>query len=148
MPGYDLQPADGGEGLLPWSWAMERLSASHGYWVATTRPNGKPHAAPVWAVWHIGALWFSTGARTQKARNLAAKPACTVTTESTVEAVVLEGWAELVTGEADDVLAVYKAKYAMGYPASEPLYRVEPHRAFGFIDEGERFAATATRWTF
>jgi hypothetical protein len=35
MPGYGLLGPDQGSGLLPWSWAEERLSASHDYWVAT-----------------------------------------------------------------------------------------------------------------
>ena len=40
MPDYGISSADEGEGLLPWEWAAERLSASHNYMVATTRPDG------------------------------------------------------------------------------------------------------------
>jgi hypothetical protein len=148
MAGYGLAPADGGEGLLPWSWAVERLTASHGYWLATTGPDGRPHAAPLWAVWHDGAIWFSTGGSTRKVRNLATEPACTVTTESTTEAVIVEGRAGRSDWKTSGVLQIYAAKYGTGFPTSEPVYRVEPHRAFGFIDEGDRFGATATRWTF
>jgi len=42
MPGYGLPAADKGKGLLPWEWAVERLTESHNYWVATTRPEGRP----------------------------------------------------------------------------------------------------------
>jgi hypothetical protein len=31
MPDYGVQPADEGTGLLPWSWAEERLIGSHDY---------------------------------------------------------------------------------------------------------------------
>ena len=39
MPGYGVQPATEGTGLLPWSWAEERLTAAHEYWVATGSPT-------------------------------------------------------------------------------------------------------------
>lgn len=41
MPGYGLP--NGSEGLMPWSWAEERLQGSHNYWLATVRPDGRPH---------------------------------------------------------------------------------------------------------
>ena len=44
MPGYGILDAQSGKGLLPWSWAVERLSDGHNYWVETTRPDGRPHA--------------------------------------------------------------------------------------------------------
>ncbi|HEU4760074.1 MAG TPA: pyridoxamine 5'-phosphate oxidase family protein, partial [Dehalococcoidia bacterium] len=58
MPGYGISEDD--EGLLPWAWAEERLAKSHNYWVATARPDGRPHAMPVWAVWLDDRLYFST----------------------------------------------------------------------------------------
>jgi hypothetical protein len=91
MPGYGILPADAGGGLLPWDWAVERLQRAHNYWVATTRPDGAPHLAAVWGVWFDGAVCFSTGGRSRKARNLAAEPRCVVTPESAGESVVLEG---------------------------------------------------------
>jgi hypothetical protein len=64
MPGYGMQRADEGTGLLPWSWAVERLTASHDYWLATTwLGKGSPHVMPVWGVWWEDALWFSSGLR-------------------------------------------------------------------------------------
>ena len=43
-------------------------------WVCSTRPDGRPHAMPVWALWIDGALWFSTDPSSYKARNLARSP--------------------------------------------------------------------------
>ena len=51
MPGYGILPADQGSGLLSWAEAERRLTASHDYWVATVRPDGRPHVMPVWGVW-------------------------------------------------------------------------------------------------
>ena len=46
MPGYGIVGPGEGRGLLPWSWAEERLIASHDYWVATVWPDGRPHVMP------------------------------------------------------------------------------------------------------
>ncbi|TME13797.1 MAG: pyridoxamine 5'-phosphate oxidase, partial [Chloroflexi bacterium] len=43
MPGYGILGAGEGTGLLPWSWAQERLEQSHDYWVATSGADGRPH---------------------------------------------------------------------------------------------------------
>ena len=74
MPGYGI--SDSAEGILPWSWAAERLSQAHNYFVATARPDGRPHVMPVWGLWLDDAFYFSTGASSRKARNLAANPRC------------------------------------------------------------------------
>jgi Pyridoxamine 5'-phosphate oxidase len=52
-------PAPPGD-LLPWSWAEQRLVAARHYWIATTRPDGRPHSRPVWGAWLPDGFWFST----------------------------------------------------------------------------------------
>jgi hypothetical protein len=150
LPGYGIRPAS--EGLLPWSWAVERLSRSHNYWLATTGPDGAPHVAAVWAVWVDGALCFSTGARSRKARNLAAEPRCVLTPESAAESVVLEGRAVRVTsaGALAGIDEAYLAKYgsAVPDPAADPVFAVAPRVVFGVIEGEPEFTTRATRWTF
>jgi len=41
----------GDAGLKHWSWALERLEKSHNYWIATSRPDGRPHLMVVWGIW-------------------------------------------------------------------------------------------------
>jgi hypothetical protein len=43
---YGVTTSD--DGPLDWSHAEERLERARNYWIATTRPDGTPHAAPVW----------------------------------------------------------------------------------------------------
>ena len=57
---------------------------------------------PVWGVWLDGRLWFSSGLRSRKARNLAADPRCTLTTDDARDPVVVEGTAERVTDAERD----------------------------------------------
>ena len=148
IPGYGLEAAD--TGLLPWSWAAERLERSRSYWLSTVRADGRPHSMPVWGVWLDGALLFSTGAKTRKAQNLERSAHCVVTTEDADEAVIVEGHAqrESHAPTLSRLRTVYEAKYAMGYPPDSAVYSVRPRVVFGFIDSVEEFAKTATRWSF
>ncbi len=148
MPGYGV-PRDL-KGALPWKWAEQRLQKAHTYWLSTTRPGGRPHAMPVWCVWVEGRLFFSTGRKSRKARNLARNPRCVVCAAVGRGSVVLEGSARLVRDAslARRVSAVYVRKYDSPIPAGEPIYAVEPRVTFGLIESMEDFSRTATRWKF
>jgi hypothetical protein len=149
MPGYGIVPADEGDGLLPWSWARERLAAARNYFLATTRPEGGPHVMVVWGLWIDDTFQFSTGKTSRKAKNLAADPRCVVCPGDAEEAVVVEGAAADLTGDAAlaRFFAAYEAKYAMDVSTmGEPLYVVTPRVVFGQIEK--TFPKSATRWQF
>jgi PPOX class probable F420-dependent enzyme len=154
MPGYGILPAAQGSGLLPWAEAERRLTASHDYWCATVRPDGRPHVMPVWGVWLDARLWFSSGLGSRKARNLAADPRCTLTTDDARDPVVVEGEAERVTDgpRIAAFVAAVNAKYDAGMtvefqdPAVNGTFAVRPVRAFAL--SGADFPGSPTRWTF
>ena len=54
--------------VLPWSFALERLERARNCWIATTRPDGRPHAVPV-GVLVDGTVYFGGGSETVWARN-------------------------------------------------------------------------------
>ena len=150
-PGYGI--SEDAKGLLPWTWAEERLAKSRQYFITTVRPDSRPHTMPVCGIWMEGAFWFGTGRKTQKARNLARNQYCTISTEASEEAVILEGVANEITDAAmlKDALRkrapLSKKKYGVsGGPPGQPVYRVQPRRVFGFVEK--TFPKTATRWTF
>jgi PPOX class probable F420-dependent enzyme len=154
MPGNGIVGPDEGRGLLPWSWAEERLSASHAYWVATVWPDGRPHVMPVEGSWHDESLWFTSGVRTRKARNLRADPRCVVTTDNPVEPVVVEGVAEVVRdpGTILELVARMNHKYSSELtleflnPEVNATFRVRPHWVFSLNDK--EFTGSPTRWVF
>ena len=154
MPGYGMQPAGEGTGLLPWSWAEERLVASRNYWVVTRWPDGRPHAMPVWGIWHDDMFWFSSSKPSRKSKNLTADPRCVVTTEDADNPVVVEGTAELIAGPKDlaRLLALENAKYSTDYgiemldPVANSAFRVRPLWVFG-LQAGD-FTGSPTRWDF
>ncbi len=154
MPGYGLRPADEGTGLLPWSWAEERLVASRNYWLATVWSDGRPHVMPVWGMWSEGAFWFSSSKHSRKALNLIANPRCVVTTEDAENPVVVEGIATVVADSESliRVLAWENAKYETDYsigtldPNTNSCFRVAPTWVFA-IKHGD-FTGSPTRWDF
>jgi hypothetical protein len=149
MPGYGLPK--GKKGLLPWSWAEERLKKSRQYWISTTRPGGAPHAMVIWGLWIDGAFYFSTGANSRKAKNLAKEPRCVICTDNAAEAVIMEGTAELLQRNDPEFRKrfgeLYKKKYKWDMSDfSEPVYAVTPHVAFGMFEK--KFMNSATKWEF
>ncbi len=147
MPGYGISEI--AEGILPWSWAQERIESSRNYWVATTRPDARPHLMPLWAIWLDGALYFSTARTSTKARNLFANPNCAISTEHGNEAVILEG---AIVHEEDHAALrpawdAYKAKYDWSLEG-ESMFVLRPTVAFAFIEHPDKFATAATRWHF
>ena len=54
----------------PWEATRRQLEEAELSWLVTVRPDGRPHATPVVAVWVDDALHFTTGDKEQKAANL------------------------------------------------------------------------------
>lgn len=154
MPGYGTLPATEGSGLLPWSWAEERLARSHDFWLATVTAQEAPHLMPVWAVWLDGRLWFSSSNGSRKARNLTADTRCTVSTDNPLEPVVVQGRAERITrdDELAAMLAAENAKYRTDYglemvdPELNSVFALRPEWVFAL--DSKDFAGSPTRFTF
>jgi PPOX class probable F420-dependent enzyme len=88
-------------GFIPWGWVDRQLRATRSLWVSTTRPDGRPHAAPVWFTWDGRTLHFATHERAQKARNLAHVPWVVVHLGDGDDTIILEGPVEVVTDDAE-----------------------------------------------
>jgi len=84
--------------------------------LGTVRADRRPHAAPVGSLWIDGAWYVVTGPRTQKGRNLAHNPACTLSARLDGIDVVFTGRALRVTdgAELERVAEVYRS---VGWPA-------------------------------
>jgi Pyridoxamine 5'-phosphate oxidase len=149
MKGYGI-PADR-KGMLEWKRVSQQLVESRNYWIATTRPDGRPHTVPVWGVWLDGALHFGTDRRSRKARNLATNQGTVIHLESGDDAVILEGVAEEIADPSiiARIDAGYLAKYKMRLteaPGEVVIYAVRPHVALAWRERD--FPRSATRWRF
>lgn len=156
-------PADPA-GMLPWTWAQQRLVENRNYWVVTASASARPHAMPVWGVWlpETDRFWFSCSPNARKARNIAENPQCVVTVDDTVECISVEGRSTVAdeTGDADAIshaVARYVTKYCddptehpqmEAFVRSHAIIEVTPERAFGIVERADEFAQRATRWTW
>jgi general stress protein 26 len=155
-----------GDAPIPWSRALDQLqddSAKKSYWLATVRPDGRPHVAAVGALWLDGTFYFTSGEGTRKSRNLDTNPKCVISVSLPDLDLVVEGTAIRVTDGA--TLQRLAERYAaQGWPASASegaitapysapsagpspwyLFAVTPVAAFG-VATAEPYGAT--RWRF
>ncbi|TNM68520.1 pyridoxamine 5'-phosphate oxidase [Streptomyces sp. NP160] len=156
MPeGYGLPETT--DGVLEWAAVEERLVAAQHYWLATVRPDGRPHVVPRWGVWVDGRFWYDGAPTTVHARNLATNPACTLNLESGAQAVVVEGESRSARADADGLgarLAGAFVKYHdAGYSPGADAWAGEdggglrvlvPRRALAWFS----FPTDCTRFTF
>jgi hypothetical protein len=161
-----------GSATLPWSRPRDILAAppreetpggDHPSFLGTSRPDGRPHAAGIGALWYDGDVYIVSGPGTRKSRNLAENPACTISMSLEGIDLVLEGEATRVTDRQtlEVVAGLYRAQgwpaevegEAFTAPYSAPsagpppwdLYRFTFHTVFG-IATAEPYGAT--RWRF
>ena len=167
----------GGSGTTSWEMARERLANPEHQrtsWLATTRPDGRPHLRPVITSWIDGAIHIVAGDGTRKGRNLAADGRCVIAMSSTTLPsldIVIEGRAEPLTDD-DIVRHLADVFTKSGWPleangdkvdgphaptAGPPpytIYRIVPAKGFGLpgmygMDQFEQSELPKpTRWEF
>jgi len=157
-----------GHAPLEWSRAHDLLAEGpsgpdRGCFLGTVRPDGRPHAAGVGAVYLDGYVYVVSGLGTQKSKNMAANPNCTVSFAMPGLDLVVEGTAEVVEdqGEIERLVDFYKTggwpceatEGAFTAPYSAPsagpppwhLWRITVQKAFAVAGAEPH---GATRWTF
>jgi len=157
---YGLEP-------IPWSRALAALETgsqrNETSFLATTRPDGRPHLAGVGAVWEDGKVYFVSGDGTRKSRNVAENPSCAISISLPGIDLVIEGEAQRVMD--DETLQRLAKRYAEGgwparvedgaftYDYSAPsagpppwnLYAIAPVTIYGVLAAEP---GGATRWRF
>jgi pyridoxine/pyridoxamine 5'-phosphate oxidase len=160
----DLRHSSPGATPTPWATAKKQLERAEIYWLATVRPDGRPHVTPLIAIWHDGTFYFCTGADERKARNIAQNAHCTITTGCNTSSegldIVIEGSIARVSDEPTlrRIAGAYEAKYGSvwhwdvrdsAFHGNEGnvalVFAVTPAKAFGF---GKGEPASQTRWRF
>jgi hypothetical protein len=173
------QPLAGEAMATPWAEARERLEhpePGRTYWLATVRPDGRPHIMPILGLWLDSAFYFITGETTRKGKNLAGDPRCAITTSSTTLPaldLILEGEARQVADDARLQRVAEAYGSTMGWPlevrdgavfgpnaptAGPPpyaVYELRPTTVFGLPGiagteqgVGSAGAFSPTRWRF
>ena len=146
------------EGTLSWRAVEARLVGAMHYWMATTRPDGRPHVVPRWGVWLEERFWYDGSSETVHARNLRSNDACTLPLDDGARAVILEGTSRPAEPPGPDLggllAEAFRRKYAdLGYsPAADAwdgphaggLAVFTPAKALAWFD----FPGDVTRFRF
>jgi PPOX class probable F420-dependent enzyme len=141
-------------GFIPWRKVDIWLQGFRSIWVSTTRPDGRPHATPVWYWWDGRDIYFSTAPTSQKAKNLAAQPWVVIHAGDGDDTIILEGSAALVMDsvERERINARFMEKYVDPHSGAQAtlspddnLYHVRVQHVmvweYGVV-------ATRTNWHF
>jgi hypothetical protein len=112
--------------FLSWEHVQQRLEQARYFWLATTRPDGRPHVTPLWGCWVDQCLYLDGSPHTRWARNLARHPAATIHLDDGNDVVILEGQVvDLPTlpdaARAQQIITMWLAKY--GKLAPDPVGR-------------------------
>ncbi|MGW6278069.1 pyridoxamine 5'-phosphate oxidase family protein [Kribbella sp. NPDC055071] len=149
----------------PWEatdWALRRIRK---FQLCTVRRDGRPHVTPVVAIWASGAMWFTTGADEQKAKNLDANQSCALTAGTgtlTGTDYTIEGTASAVVDQEtrEAAATAFEDTYGWEFTGEDGtwnqlgqairtggarLYRVQPDKVFAFVI-GNESSQTRYRW--
>jgi hypothetical protein len=125
LPHFPAGYVENPKALLPWDQVQARLVDAGNYWLCTVRPDGRPHAVPVWGVWTDDRLYWDGSPETRHARNLERNAQIVVHLESGDQVVVVEG---------------------VCHPAPKPIPTLAEHLAREYTRKYEGYAPEPTTW--
>jgi nitroimidazol reductase NimA-like FMN-containing flavoprotein (pyridoxamine 5'-phosphate oxidase superfamily) len=126
---------------------VRRFAESECSWLSTVRPDGRAHAAPIWHVWHRGRVYVVVMTTSVKARNIASNPDVVITHPDPVEAIIVEGRAQLVEGMTAVLRPHFERKYDWDIATDEEydaVVEITPTRLLAWGEEG---SDERRRWT-
>jgi hypothetical protein len=105
--------------------AIERLKTAQNIWIASVRPDGRPHLTPVWFALAGGKLYVSIDPDSVKSKNIAYNPRVALSLEDGLHPVICEGTAALLNPPLpDEVLAVFLRKYEWDITQEKQYHQV------------------------
>lgn len=137
---------------LEWTDVERRLESASVYWIASTRPDGRPHVIPRDGMWLDGGLYYGGSQETVHYRNIIRNPHVAVHIGDGQEAIIVEGAVE-IEKPTEELAARLSDESFLKYPQYgrlEPSLYMEgvsvlrPRRVLAWTI----FTENATRFTF
>lgn len=151
-----MLPPEYGESRHPLAWeaVRTRLEEAPNYWLATPRPDGRPHVVPLDGIWLDAAWYFGGSPATVHMKNAARHPTGVMHTGDGLTPIIVEGAiseASPTQDEAERLSEANNRKYAhYGMKATADTYL----QGGVYVLRAERvlvwnhFPADATRFVF
>jgi pyridoxamine 5'-phosphate oxidase-like protein len=133
-----------------WDKVESWLERDRYYWLISSRPNGRPHSVPLWALWFNRYLYYNMSPETVTSRNLYLNPYAIAHPQDAKEAVIVEGLVDQPDPSTlDEVATEYERRFDFTLDPTDPkapIYRLTPLivRAWWAGD----VRGTAVRWKF
>jgi gamma-glutamylcyclotransferase (GGCT)/AIG2-like uncharacterized protein YtfP/general stress protein 26 len=125
---------------------MQRLTDEKFTWLASTRPDGRPHSVPMWHVVHGNRIWFATPSNSVKVDNILGNPSVTITLPDPMDVVIVDAWATRHQEMWSEIAPLFVERYEWD-PSAEPdgtqtLIEASPIRIHAWQSE-----TSSQRWT-
>ncbi len=75
---------------------IARLESQQNIWFSSVRPDGRPHLAPVWFVWHAGKIYIGTDPKSVKSANISGNAQVSLALEDGTHPLICEGTVRVV----------------------------------------------------
>ena len=137
---------------LEWADVKRRLESAIVYWIASTRPDGRPHVIPRDGIWLDGGLYYGGSPKTVHHRNITHNPHVAVHVGDGQEAIIVEGAVE-IEKPTEEMAARLSDRSFAKYPQ---YGRIEPSLYMGGVSvlrprrvlAWTTFTENATRFRF
>ena len=137
MPTYDSSAGQQDPTLAA---LFERFSQADACWFGSTRPDGRPHLAPIWHVVHAGRIFVVTQRKSVRSANVRTNPAVSLSLADTSNALIAEGTAQPAPERRAELQPLFQAKYNWDI-ATDPDYddvlEVTPRKVIAWGSHGE-----------
>ncbi len=91
---------------------IAKLESQQNIWFSSVRPDGRPHLAPVWFVWHEGKIYIGTDPKSVKSANIRSNAQVSLALEDGTHPLICEGTVRVVEKPwPDHLLAAFFKKY-------------------------------------
>jgi PPOX class probable F420-dependent enzyme len=105
--------------------ALQKLEAQKVIWIASVRPDLRPHLAPIWFVWLGGHFYIGTDPHSVKVHNIQLNPQVVLALEDGTHPLICEGQARLLSAPLPVALkAAFLAKYEWNLDQETQYFQV------------------------
>jgi len=119
---------------------VKRFAESDCSWLGSTRPDGRPHSAPVWHVWHQGRIYVITTSKAVKITNIQHYPSIVISHPDPMNPIIIEGWAILTPAVRPQLQPLFAAKYDWDIETSpnyDAIIEIVPTKLLAWGQYGE-----------
>ena len=117
-----------------------RFAQADACWFSSTRPDSRPHMAPIWHVVHDGRIFVVTQRKSVRAANIRTNPAVSLALADTSNALIIEGSAHPAPNRRSELQPHFLAKYDWDIatdPDYDDIIEVIPRKVIAWGAHGE-----------